>query len=44
MKNLGAPQCATPSGPWRTVPTDAELAGSIVALGFVTMGVVRHPD
>jgi hypothetical protein len=27
-------------GPWRIMPTDAELAGFIVAIGFNVMGVV----
>ena len=30
-------------GPWRVMPTDAEFAGIIVAIGFVVMGVVGIP-
>jgi hypothetical protein len=30
-------------GPWRIMPTDAELAGLIIAIGFVVMGLVALP-
>jgi len=30
-------------GPWRIMPTDAELAGLIVTIGFVVMGLLALP-
>ncbi len=40
MKDHNAPRHP---GPWRVMPTDAELAGFIVAIGFIVMGVVGIP-
>jgi uncharacterized membrane protein len=30
-------------GPWRVMPGNSELAGIIVAVGFVAMGLVTMP-
>jgi hypothetical protein len=40
VKDHGTPRHP---GPWRVMPTDAEIAGFIVAIGFVVMGVVGIP-
>ena len=40
MKDHDAPRHP---GPWRVMPSDAELAGFIVAIGFIVMGVVGIP-
>jgi len=40
MKDRSSPRHP---GPWRIMPTDAELAGLIVAIGFVVMGLVALP-
>jgi hypothetical protein len=40
MKDHSAPRHP---GPWRVMPTDAELAGFIVTIGFIVMGVVGIP-
>ena len=40
MKDRSSPRHP---GPWRIMPTDAELAGLIIAIGFVVMGLVALP-
>jgi hypothetical protein len=40
MKDHSAPRHP---GPWRIMPTDAEFAGLIIAIGFVVMGLVALP-